>query len=164
MNAPEHTPDPESAGTTRFLLLARACSAVACATMAGFLYSLKRVNPQMEFDLGVGSLVAALLGGALAWGLWSSAVRPGSPTSSRVPVLLLGGLLLVGTVAAFGYAIKDVGHGALLQVLQGTALALMVLGGIGYVLVRLTRMLNRDEPPVGSTGVPRDTEEEGEQE
>ncbi len=138
-------------------------SAFACGVMAGFLYSLKRVNPSLEVEVGAGSLLMFLLGAGLTLSLWNIATRLAlfqAPTSEEQesrrrwrPLIILGAVLFLGMFISYGYAIKDIRRAALLQVLQGTSLAVFVLAGVGVVLVRLARMLNRNEPPVGSTGV-----------
>ncbi|HAM71744.1 MAG TPA: hypothetical protein DCM86_08890 [Verrucomicrobiales bacterium] len=161
-----NTDTPPPASTDRFLRMARGASALACGAMAAFLYSLKRVNPTLDLELGAGSLLAAGLGAFLAWVIWNAvarmntgeAVAPSRPL--RWGMGLAAGILLVGTFAGFWIAIRDVRREALLQVIQGTALAVMVLSGIGWVLFKLTRLLNQGEPPEGSTGEPPPGQEE----
>ena len=65
-----------------------------------------------------------------------------------------GTLLLGSMMICYLVALKDVRSTALLQVLQGTGLALLVIAGICVVMVRIVRLLNLNEPPDGATGEP----------
>lgn len=161
------TSSPETSPPTpgeAFLAVAKFSSAFACGVMAGFLYSLKRVNPALELELGVGSLLMALMAAGLTLWLWNIAAgirrraatgEDASSSKQRAWLLIaVGGILFLGMFSAYLAALKDVRRGALLQVLQGTTLAIFVICGIGMVLYRLVKLLNRDEPPTGSTGEP----------
>lgn len=154
---------PQSHSSLSFLQVAKFSSAFACGVMGGFLYSLKQVNPSLQLEFGVGTLLMAILTAGLALFLWKvvtdfavgAAAKGGTDSGRRKFIaLIVGGVLLfTGMFVSYFYAIKDIRRAAFLQVLQGTTLALFVIGGIGVILVRLARMLNRNEPPTGSTGV-----------
>lgn len=150
----------------RFIVLARRASVATCGILGGFLYCVRRVNPSLEFDPGPGAVVCAFLAAWACHFLWTppggnSSSGDDSPTdasqqSRRRRILILAvAALSVGLLGAYAFAIKDVRRSALLEVLQGTTLALMVIGGIAIVLVKLARFLGRDTPPDGSTGVER---------
>ena len=49
-------------------------------------------------------------------------------------------------LVSYGVAIKDIRRGLLLEILQGTSLALFVLSGIGFVLYKLVRWLESEKP------------------
>ena len=63
-----HGPSPNA--PLSFLQVAKFASAFACGVMGGFLYSLKRVNPSLELEFGLGTLLMAVLAGGLALALW----------------------------------------------------------------------------------------------
>ncbi|MBM3847448.1 MAG: hypothetical protein FJ405_14345 [Verrucomicrobia bacterium] len=144
-----------------FHQVAKVCSAFGCGVMAGFLYSLKQVNPELRFEFGFGSLLCAVLGALVAVVIWNRAVELSASSHSlnaddhrrqRRWFLGLMGALFGGMLASYFYAIKDVRRSALLEVLQGVTLAFLVIGGIGILLIRLARLLNQNNPPDGSTG------------
>ena len=147
-----------------FLQLARHASSLSCAVAAGFLYSLKRVNPALELELGVGSLVAAVFGWWMSVFLWRQALALAARRAQgeddqalrRQQWALYGAatLLLGSMMLCYLFALKDVRGSALLQVLQGTGLALLVIAGICVVMVRIIRLLNLNPPADGSTGEP----------
>ncbi|MBL9167434.1 MAG: hypothetical protein JNN07_06800 [Verrucomicrobiales bacterium] len=157
------TPSESSSGLS-FLQVAKFSSAFACGVMGGFLYSLKQVNPSLQLEFSLGTILMAVLSAGLALFLWKlvtdfamgAAVKDGSDAGRRKFIaLIIGGLLLFsGMFVSYFYAIKDIRRAAFLQVMQGTTLALVVVGGIGVIVFRLARMLNRNEPPTGSTGLP----------
>jgi drug/metabolite transporter (DMT)-like permease len=152
-----------------FVWVAKSASALACGVLAGFLYSLKQVNPSLQLEFSVGTLLMAALGALLSSALWKFAMELARSDAEVVPtpetlrrrrwVYGLIGLLAVGMMLAYFFAIKDVERSALLQVLQGTSLALVVIAGIGMIIVRLAKMLNRNTPPDGSTGEEQDPPE-----
>ena len=156
-----HGPSPNA--PLSFLQVAKFASAFACGVMGGFLYSLKRVNPSLELEFGLGTLLMAVLAGGLALALWrfvtefAGGLTPGDPAGKARRnlrlLILVSALLVLGMLGSYVYALKDVRRAAFLQVLQGTTLALFVLSGIGVILVRLARLLNKNEPPTGSTGI-----------
>lgn len=135
-----------------FAYVARVASVICFAGMAGFLYSVKQVNPVLEMEWGFGTLVMTVIGGWLAWILWNMAaqlVSEGTELQHRRRVknlaLLSGGVFLVMLIS-WAVAIKDVRRAMLLEILQGTSLALFVLAGIGFVLYRLVRWLESEKP------------------
>lgn len=157
-----HGPSPNA--PLSFLQVAKFASAFACGIMGGFLYSLKRVNPSLELEFSLGTLFMAVLAGGLALALWNfvsefaAGLAPGDAAGKArrklMLLILVSALLVLGMLGSYVYALKDVRRAAFLQVLQGTTLALFVLSGIGVILVRLARLLNKDEPPAGATGIP----------
>lgn len=155
--------------TSSFLWIARYASALACGVAAGFLYSIKHVNPALELEIGVGSGLAALFGGWLALFLWKQAMRmaervgegdsPASLRPQRRALIIVSVTLFLVMMLSYLAALKDVRSSALLQVLQGTGFALLVIGGICAVMVHLVRLLNREQPPDGTTGEPPDRDD-----
>ena len=149
-----------------FVMLARYASGFSCAIASGFLYSIKRVNPSLQLELSLGTLLAAIFGGVIAGMLWKFASELSGRGKNRLSdvdlrrrwiVFGVSAVLLFGMMAlSYGMALKDVRGGAVLQVLQGTGLALLVIAGIGVVMMRLIRLLNREAPPEGSTGEPEE--------
>ena len=162
MIIPDSPPTSEPSHSDSFLALARYASALSCSIASGFLYSLKRVNPSLKLELSFGTLLACILGGMLTLWMWRlvqelagrrAALLSGSEKQRRwVAVLGIGILLFGGMGLCYVMALKDVRSSALLQVMQGVGLALLVLSAIGVVMIRLVRLLNRDNPPEGSTG------------
>ncbi|MBI1842952.1 MAG: hypothetical protein HYR88_19090 [Verrucomicrobia bacterium] len=156
----------ETRHSDSFLTLARYASSFSCAIASGFLYSLKRVNPSLQLEIGFGTLLAAILGGVVALFLWKSILEiagrgekrlSGAALRGRWIAVLVAAVLLFGSMAgSYWMALKDVRSSTLLEVLQGTGLALLVIAGIGLVMSRLIRLLNRDVPREGSTGEPED--------
>ena len=119
----------ETTHSDSFLVLARYASGFSCAIASGFLYSIKRVNPSLQLELSVGSLLAAILGAVIAGALWkfvSELSRRGKASLSaqdlrrRWTVFGVSAALLFGMmVLSYGLALKDVRGSAVLQVLQG---------------------------------------------
>lgn len=152
--------------SSSFLWIARYASALACGVAAGFLYSIKHVNPALELEIGVGSGLAALVGGWLALFLWKQAMRmaeragegdgPTSLRPQRRALVIVSVILFVLMILSYLAALRDVRSSAMLQVLQGAGFALLVIAGICAVMVRLIRLLNQEQPPDGSTGEPPD--------
>ena len=155
--------------SSSFLWIARYASALACGVAAGFLYSIKRVNPALELEFGAGSGLSALFGGWLALVLWKQAMRmaersgegdaPSSLKPQRRALVIVSITLFAVMIISYLAALKDVKSSAVLQVLQGSGFALLVIGGICVVMVHLVRLLNREQPPDGATGEPSNGDE-----
>src|SRR5437016_3714057 len=125
-------------------------SAVGLGAMAAILYSVKQVTPALRYEISFGTGVSFVLGVVissvywrLVFGRWNN--PDGGLSRPRKRWLVALSLLLgAATVATFVYALKDVAHDQAGEVAQGTALAVMVLGALGFLFWRVTRYLNAD--------------------
>lgn len=119
--------------------VAELASVLGVGVLAGFLYSVKHVNPALEIRVGGGSVVAFVMGGALAYLFWR-AVAAGVRRA-----LMFGLVLTLATAGAFVYALKDLRSERAFEVASGVTLALMVLGFFGLVVVFIGRYLEEDD-------------------
>jgi cytochrome bd-type quinol oxidase subunit 2 len=125
--------------------------------MAAFLYSVKQVMPDLRYELSAGSGIAFVLGAAFSWLLLRLAFKLDDSSAGRVEAggffgirgrrrlfLGLSVLLSLATAGAFALALKGVGNEQLLEVVQGTVIALFALCGVGFLLWRCARFLEKD--------------------
>lgn len=125
-------------------------STVGLGLMAAFLYSIKQVTPRLRCEFSFGTGVSFLLGAALSWFFWRLVFgRPDGaaiarPKSRRRWFIALSILFAAATLAPFALSLKGVANDKALEIAQGTAIALLALGGIGFLLWQAARFLEED--------------------
>jgi len=147
---------------TRVIKLA---SAVGLGLMAAFLYSIKQVTPRLRCEFSFGSGVSFLLGAALSWFFWrlvfdrpdGAAVKP--LKSRRRWFIALSILFAAATVAPFALSLKGVANDKALEIVQGTAIALLALGGVGFLVWQAARFLEEDSKRANESTDSTDEEE-----
>lgn len=109
--------------------------------MAAFLISLRQVHPTIELRFGISTVAAFGLAWYVSWRFCAVLERSADadPTLDRrrLVVRWMTGFMSVaglGTVAAFGYALKDVSAESRSEVIEGTAIAVVVLS-VGALLI-----------------------------
>jgi 4-amino-4-deoxy-L-arabinose transferase-like glycosyltransferase len=139
------------AGSERALFrVIKFSSAFGLGAMAAILYSVKRVTPDLEYEVSFGSGVCFALAVAVSWAFWrvvfgkQNDLNQGWSRNRRRRFIALSLFLSAATAVPFVYALKDVAWDEASEVAQGTAIAVLVLGMLGFVFWRLTRYLNAD--------------------
>ncbi|HYT59369.1 MAG TPA: hypothetical protein VEL06_04320 [Haliangiales bacterium] len=133
-------------------------SAFSLGIMAALLYSIKQVNPTLQYEISWGTAVSFAMAVAFSWAYWrllfgkQNDLNGGLPKTKRRWLLALSVFLAVGTVVPFVYALKDVAADEASDVAQGTAIALVVLGAVGFLFWRVTRYLDADTRRDGEAG------------
>jgi hypothetical protein len=145
--------DQNSGNDNRSLIrIIKFSSAIGLGTMAAVLYSIKQVVPVLKYEITFGTGVSFLVAVALSWAFWRLVFGQGNqfrdaPTLSRSRRRWLAALSLVltaATVVPFVWALKGVTNDQVGQVAQGSAIAVAVLGAIGFLFWRVTHFLNAD--------------------
>lgn len=116
-------------------------STLSIAATAGFLASIKQVNPAVQFRFSIFSVVAFIAGGALT-ALFLRFILKGKKSKRG---LLVVGVAIACVLGYFLIGIKDVSSENRRDVIIGTALAVAVLSFLGYVLWRISRFLESDQ-------------------
>ena len=125
-------------------------SALGLGLMAAFLYSIKQVTPELQFRISVGTGVSFVAAAALSWAFWRLVF--GKPNSSENGLskprkrwfIILSVFLTVATLAPFVYTLKGVANQKMVEIAEGTALALLALGVVGFLLWKAARFLEED--------------------
>jgi hypothetical protein len=118
--------------------------------MAAILYSVKQVTPALRYEISFGTGVSFVLAVVISSAYWRLVFGRGNDPSDGLSrprrrwLVALSLLLAAATVTPFVYALKDVAHNQASEVAQGTAIAVMVLGALGFLFWRVTRYLNAD--------------------
>ncbi len=139
-------------GLTRIIQFS---SGLSLGLMAAFLFSLKQVTPELRCELSFGTWIAFAVGAVLSWALWRLAFNRGGAdaASGAIPLLskrgrrwvvVLGGVLILGTALPFAFALKDLAHSETVEVVQGLSVAVVTLVVVGLAFWRLTRFLEAD--------------------
>ena len=133
-------PHPPSKDERDFVRVVQFGTALGLGLMVGFLYSIKRINPDLQLEFGFGVVAAFLITAVFAWifcgvlfkGEFSKETQPGR----RVRRWLILFLTISGlaTAGAFLYSLKGISSDSRRDVIEGTAIALCVLV-IGGVLI-----------------------------
>ncbi len=132
-------------------------SAFGLGTMAALLYSIKQVNPTLQYEISLGTAVSFALAVALSWAFWRLLFGKQNDLNGSLSkyrrrwLLALSVFLALGTVVPFVYALKDVTADEASDVAQGTAIALAALGAVGFLFWRVTRYLNADSQRTAGT-------------
>ncbi len=132
-------------------------SAFSLGIMAALLYSIKQVNPTLQYEISWGTAVSFAMAVAFSWAYWrllfgkQNDLNGGLSKFRRRWLLALSVFLAVGTVVPFVYALKDVAADEASDVAQGTAMALVALGAVGFLFWRVTRYLNADSQRTAGT-------------
>src|SRR5205809_443853 len=125
-------------------------SALGLGLMAAFLYSIKQVTPEFRYKISIGTGVSFVAAAALSWAFWRLVF--GKPNSSDVGFsnprkrwfIILSVFLTVATLAPFLYTLKGVANEKMVEITEGTALAVLALGGVGFLLWKTARFLEND--------------------
>ena len=125
-------------------------SALGLGLMAAFLYSIKQVTPELQYRISIGTGVAFVAAAALSWAFWRLVF--GKPNSSENGLskprkrwfIILSVFLTVATLAPFVYTLKGVANEKMVEIAEGTALALLALGVVGFLLWKAARFLEED--------------------
>lgn len=132
-------------------------SAFGLGLMAAFLYSVKQVTPELRCELSAGTGIAFVAGAAFSWVFWRITLKHDDSGEGRIKAgglfrrrgrhrvfLALSVLLSLATVAAFAFALKGIGNDKLIEIVQGTVIAVFALSGIGFLLWETARFLEKD--------------------
>src|SRR2546422_409159 len=125
-------------------------SALGLGLMAGFLYSIKQVTPELQYKITVGTGVSFAAAAALSWAFWRLVFgKPNSPANGfseprKRWFILLSAFLAMATLAPFVYALKGVANEKMVEIAEGTALAVLALGVVGFLLWKTARFLESD--------------------
>jgi len=125
-------------------------SALGLGLMAAFLYSIKQVTPEFHYRISIGTGISFVAAAALSWAFWRLVF--GKPNESvnglskprKRWLMLLSVLLTVATLAPFAYALKGIANEKIVEIVEGTALAVLALGGVGFLLWKAARFLEND--------------------
>jgi len=120
-------------------------SSFSIALLAGFLASLKQVNPVIQIRFTVGSAVAFVVGGILT----AIYLRIVLKANKRKRAFLVVGAAVVCVLGYFLMGIENTARENRSDVTVGTAIAVTVLSFVALVLWRVTRFLEADQTEHG---------------
>ena len=130
-----------------FLRLVQWAGAGCLGITAGFIESLKSVNPTVRFELSLWTLLVAAAVMGASWYVAERAFFRALADGRPPPVKLVVGfvvLLSVGTVAGFVLALRGVSTERRHDVAVGTVWALLALGFVGFAFWKVVQFLERD--------------------
>lgn len=148
MNAP-----PPSKNERDLLFVVKLASALGMGTLAGFLYSLKDVHPNLRLEFGAGAVLVALATAIASWifcGVMARADVEGSPTFARRRffirwLIFFGSASTLGTLFAFAYSLRNVSSASRRDVIEGTVLALVVIAAGGFLIRKAFRFFEEQD-------------------
>ncbi len=116
-------------------------STLSIAVMAGFLASIKQINPAVQFQFTIFSVVAFVAGGGLT-AIFLRFILKGNKSRKG---LLVVAVAIACVLGYFLIGIKHVSSDNRQDVIIGTAAAVIVLSFLGFVLWRMTRFFESDQ-------------------
>jgi hypothetical protein len=148
MNAP-----PPSKNERDLLFVVKLASALGMGTLAGFLYSLKEVHPNLRLEFGLGAALVALATAIASWifcGVMARADVEDSPTVARRKffirwLIYFGSACTLGTLFAFGYSLRNVASASRREVVEGTVLAVLVVAAGGFLIRKAFRFFEEQD-------------------
>lgn len=131
-----------------FIFVVKAGTAVSMGLMAAFLYSLKTVHPSIQLIFTLGTVAAFIITAVASWKFCAVLYRdetgePGDDGSHREAsqkkfikrwIIVFVGVSFLLTLLAFAWSLKDVSSESRRQVIEGTVLAVLVIGGVAWLL------------------------------
>ncbi len=118
-------------------------STLSIAVMAGFLASIKQVNPAVQFRFSVPSVVAFVAGGVLTF-FFLRFILAGN---ARKRGLLVVAVAILCVLGYFLIGIKDVLPENRRDVTLGTAIAVAVLSFVAFLIWRVGKFFEGDQSP-----------------
>ena len=128
--------------------------------MTGFLFSIKQVNPRIEFEVDSWSVVSSVVSGVLIWmachlffrrvaEVDNSGSAPGAQRRKLLVrwVIFFSAALFLETILAVAHSLRGISPDKLSEVLQGLAFALFVLSITAFLFWKVTRFIESDTPP-----------------
>ncbi|MEQ2008528.1 MAG: hypothetical protein ABMA26_17250 [Limisphaerales bacterium] len=139
------TPAPKSEND--FLRLVQCAGAGSLGLTAGFVESIKSVNPTVQFELSFWTLLAFASVAGAAWYVAERVFFRALVEGRKAPVKLVVGLtvlLTVGTLAGFVLALRGVSSERRHDMAVGTLWAVMALSVVGFAFWKVVQFLERD--------------------
>ncbi len=144
---------PPSKNERDLLLVVKLSSALGMGALAAFLYSLKEVHPSIRFEFTAGTVIIALATAGASWifcGLMARADAEEHPSVTRRRffirwLLFFGGFCVTGTVLAFANSLRNVSSRGRRDVIEGTALAFLVLLAGGFLIRKAFRFFEEQD-------------------
>lgn len=147
------TPPPRNKNERDFIFVVKAGTSLSMGLMAGFLYSLKTVHPSIRLDFTLGTVAAFIIAALASWKFCALLYRDetgeaGDDGSHREEtqkkflkrwIMVFVGISSLLTLLAFAWSLKDVGSESRRQVIEGTVLAALVIGGVAWLLRLIVR-------------------------
>lgn len=137
------TTSDESKDSRDFEKLVLWVCSLSIGIMAGFLASLKQVNPVIQIRFSLATVIAFVVGGILTALFLRLVLR----AEKRRRAILVVAAAIVCVLGYFLIGIKDTSHENRSDVTIGTVAAVIVLSGVAFVLWRLGRFFESDVPP-----------------
>ena len=142
--AANHQPSPDL-----WEVIAPACAAASVGVLAAILGAIRQINPDLQFRFDALSLVIGGAGAAAGWAIGRGLWRLGRShqASARLRRQVILGLAALGALTLLGFALAASGLpiSRRWDMIAGSLLAVVVLGLIAGVLVRLARIFGKPD-------------------
>jgi hypothetical protein len=126
----------------------QAASAISLGTLAALLYSVRTVNPSIQFRFSFATIIAFALAAAASWAFWHVVFQlstdEGDVKEARRRkrwLALLATFLAGALLAAFVYPLRGFSHERLSEVSVGALIAVGFLTVLGILFWRVVRFL-----------------------
>ncbi|MGE4180771.1 MAG: hypothetical protein AB7J34_13190 [Limisphaerales bacterium] len=141
-----------------WVVVAPLCAAASVGTLAAILVAIRQIHPVLRIDFDLLSLAAGLVTAVVGWalgrGLWRlGRTFPESAESERRKLRrrVVWGLAGLGLLIVVGFMVAAMGipDSRRRDMLAGGALAVLVIGAIGWILWKLARLFGPVDEPEG---------------
>lgn len=138
------TPD-----TGSFEKLAGLASSFSVGLSTAFAASLKQINPTLEFNFGILTLVCFVVGFAATWWIhgviFNENLDKQDPNRRKKALIFFGTTMMVAVLCCMGFALKGISPGKLKEVGFGVAIAIFFMSIAFFFFFKVVGFLQRDE-------------------
>ena len=139
----DDTPPARSKNERDLLRIASISTALAFGTVLGSMASLQQDGSGFLFHFSGGTVIAFMVGAAVALLYWKLVSLSEARGASRL-LRISSSLLLLGAVGVFLYPLRFLASEKLAEVRQGLVAAALALSLLGFILWQIKRFLDRD--------------------
>jgi drug/metabolite transporter (DMT)-like permease len=148
MSSPAHSKETMP-DTGSFEKLAGLASSFSVGLSTAFAASLKQINPTLEFNFGLLTLVCFVVGFAAT--LWIHGVifnenlDEQDPNRRKKALIFFGTTMMVAVICCMGFALKGISPEKLKEVGIGVAIAVFFMSIAFFFFFKVVGFLQRDE-------------------
>jgi len=148
MSSPAHSKETMP-DTGSFEKLAGLASSFSVGLSTAFAASLKQINPTLEFNFGLLTLVCFVVGFAATWWIhgviFNENLDEQDPNRRKKALIFFGTTMMVAVICCMGFALKGISPEKLKEVGIGVAIAVFFMSIAFFFFFKVVGFLQRDE-------------------
>lgn len=143
------TPPEPLSQTGSFETLAGLASSFSVGLATAFAASLKQINPTLEFNIGILSLICFVIGFAATWWIhrviFNDKLDKQDPKRRKKSLIFFGVTMMVAVMGCMSFALRGISQEKLREVGIGVAIAVFFMSISFFFFFKVVGFLQRDE-------------------